>query len=162
MKLKTLVWRDNVTEGGKEAGLFEILTNVKNTSITYSIRNYKYWGDAIGDKYYFFQQNGTEMIECDSVEEAKVKAQECFEQTIMKLFYVEQTSEKPNMHKIINKDIIDFRYDLIDIMCAKTYYLGAICNDGKSNVMTEDLKKVLEDILIMFNKHFSMRDYDLG
>lgn len=32
----------------------------------------------------------------------------------------------------------------------------------EGNVMTEKRKKVLEDVLKMFDNHFSMRDYDIG
>lgn len=61
-----------------------------------------------------------------------------------------------------NQDIIDFRYALIEKMCAKKYSFGVICNDNHTNVMTAERKKVLEDVLIMFNNHFSLRDYDIG
>ncbi len=64
--------------------------------------------------------------------------------------------------EIRNQDIIDFRYELIEKMCSKHYLFGVICNDNKTNVMTEERKKVLEDVLIMFNNHFSMRGYDIG
>ncbi len=87
MNIKKLNWRDNITDIGKNSGLFEILADVKELGITYHIRNYKYWGDSITDKYYFFQANGEEMLECDSVDDAKLKAQEHFKQTILKLFF---------------------------------------------------------------------------
>ena len=87
MNIKKLNWRDNITDIGKNSGLFEILADVKELGITYHIRNYKYWGDSITDKYYFFQSNGEEMLECDSVDDAKLKAQEYFKQTILKLFF---------------------------------------------------------------------------
>lgn len=64
--------------------------------------------------------------------------------------------------EIKNQDIIDFRYELIEKMCAKHYSFGVICNDDKTNVMTEERKKVLEDVLIMFNNHFNMRGYNIG
>ncbi len=60
-----------------------------------------------------------------------------------------------------NQDIIDFRYELINLCSSDSYYLGVIRNDG-TNDMTNEKKKVLNDILIMFNNHFSMRGYDLG
>jgi len=67
------------------------------------------------------------------------------------------------MKKVIkNQDIIDFRYELINKTYSKHYVFGVICNDNKTNVMTEERKKVLEDVLIMFNNHFSMRNYDIG
>ena len=53
-------------------------------------------------------------------------------------------------------------YDFIEKMCSKHYLFGDIRNDNKTNVMTEERKKVLEDVLIMFNKHFTMRGYDIG
>lgn len=67
-----------------------------------------------------------------------------------------------NDGKIKNQDIIDFRYELIERMCADSYFFGVVCNDNKTNVMTEERKKVLNDVLRMFNIHFSMRDYDIG
>ena len=66
------------------------------------------------------------------------------------------------MEKNINQDIIDFRYELIERMCSNNYFFGVICNDNKTNIMTEERKKVLEDVLIMFNNHFSIRGYDIG
>ena len=87
MEIKKLNWRDNITDDGKTRGLFEILSDVKELGITYHIRNYKYWGDDVSDKYFFFQANGDNMIECDTVDDAKVKAQEYFKQTVLKLFF---------------------------------------------------------------------------
>ena len=63
---------------------------------------------------------------------------------------------------IKNQDIIDFRHKLIDLYCSDRYCLGVCCNDGHTNVMTEEKKKVINDILVDFNNHFGMRDYDLG
>lgn len=65
-------------------------------------------------------------------------------------------------NKIKNKDIIDFRHELIDKINSDIYLLGSICNDEKTNIMTEERKKVLEDVLIMFNNHFTVRNYDVG
>lgn len=88
MEIKELNWRDNITDFGKKQGLFEILSDVKELGITYHIRNYKYWGDRIvSNKYYFFETNGDTTIECDTVDDAKLKAQEHFKQTILKLFF---------------------------------------------------------------------------
>lgn len=64
--------------------------------------------------------------------------------------------------EIKNQDIIDFRYALIEKSCSDTYYFGVLCNDGYTNVMTEERKKVLEDVLVMFNIHFSTRGYNIG
>lgn len=70
---------------------------------------------------------------------------------------------KIEVDSIVNQDIIDFRHDLIDRMCADSYHItGVICNDGYTNVMTEERKKVLMDVLVMFNIHFSIRGYDIG
>ena len=65
------------------------------------------------------------------------------------------------MEKIINQDIIDFRYKLIDLYCSDRYYIGPACNDG-SNDMTEEKMKVINDILVEFNNHFGLKNYDLG
>jgi hypothetical protein len=65
------------------------------------------------------------------------------------------------MEKIINQDIIDFRYKLIDLYCSDRYYFGPVCNDG-SNEMTEEKMKVINDILVEFNNHFGLKNYDLG
>lgn len=62
----------------------------------------------------------------------------------------------------INQDIIDFRHELIDRLCSDSYNFGRIYNNGHINVMTEERKKVLNDVLVMFNIHFSTRGYDLG
>lgn len=61
-----------------------------------------------------------------------------------------------------NQDIIDFRYKLIDAFAGDTYYMGVLCNDGVTNVMTPEKKQVLNDVLAMFNVHFGLRDYELG
>lgn len=64
--------------------------------------------------------------------------------------------------KITNEDIISFRYALIERSCSSKYIFGKVCNDGKTNVMTEERQAVLNDVLILFNNHFSLRGYDLG
>jgi hypothetical protein len=64
--------------------------------------------------------------------------------------------------KLRNQDIIDFRHELIERTYSEHYSFGVVCNDDNTNIMTEERKKVLEDILIMFNNHFSMRGYDIG
>ncbi|MCK9417541.1 hypothetical protein M0Q97_12945 [Candidatus Dojkabacteria bacterium] len=69
---------------------------------------------------------------------------------------------KPTEKEKKNQDIIDFRHELIDKMCSKSYNFGVVCNDNKTNVMTEERKKVLNDVLIFFNNHFGIRGYDLG
>ncbi len=64
--------------------------------------------------------------------------------------------------EIINQDIIDFRYKLIDASCGDSYVVnGTFCSDGR-NIMTAEKRQVLEDILVMFNIHFRMKNYDLG
>lgn len=63
----------------------------------------------------------------------------------------------------VNQDIIDFRHKLIDLTLNKSYLGGGVmCNDGHTNVMTPDKKRVLEDMLTLFNIHFGERGYDLG
>jgi hypothetical protein len=63
--------------------------------------------------------------------------------------------------KIKNQDIIDFRHELIDRMYSTTYNFGVSCNDGKTNVMTPEKHKVLEDVLLMFNQHFGLKGYEI-
>lgn len=64
--------------------------------------------------------------------------------------------------KKINKDIIEFRYKLIDQFCAKYYnFDGVACNDGRTE-MTEEKRKVIEDVLKEFNTFFGCKNYDLG
>jgi hypothetical protein len=88
MNVKKLNWRDNITDIGKNSGLFEILADVKELGITYHIRNYKFYGDKVSDKYYMFSSNNdTDIVECDDIDFGKEIAQEHFKQTILKLFF---------------------------------------------------------------------------
>ena len=88
MNIKKLNWRNNVTDVGKERGLFEILSDVKELGITYHIRNWKYYGDKLEqNKFYFFCASDDNIIECDNLDDAKSKAQEHFKQTVLKLFF---------------------------------------------------------------------------
>ena len=87
MKIKKLNWIDNVTDLGKAQGLFEILANIKELGITYYIRNYEHWEGHASEKYYLSQSNINMITEHNNVEDAKLKAQECFEETILKLFF---------------------------------------------------------------------------
>ena len=87
MEIKKLNWKDNITNIGKERGLFEILSEVKELGITYHIRNYKYLDNGISDKFYLFQSNSNKVIEFADIEDAKLKAQENFRQTILNLFF---------------------------------------------------------------------------
>jgi hypothetical protein len=88
MNIKKLNWRDNITDVGKEQGLFEILSDVKELNITYHIRNWKYFGDKMEkDKIYLMSERQFDVIECDNIEDAKLKAQEHFKQTVLKLFF---------------------------------------------------------------------------
>jgi hypothetical protein len=75
---------------------------------------------------------------------------------------IKSMNDKRPENPIKNQDIIDFRYELIDRMLAKSYVFGTVCNDNKTNVMTPERKKVLEDVLKMFNEHFILRGYDIG
>jgi len=65
------------------------------------------------------------------------------------------------MKKKENKDVIDFRRRLIEAVYSDIYTLGPACNDGSMD-MSKEKKKVLEDLLVEFNVHFSTRGYDLG
>lgn len=64
-------------------------------------------------------------------------------------------------NKIKNQDIIDFRHEVIDRMYSATYNFGVSCNDGETNVMTPEKRKVLEDVLLMFNQHFGLKGYEI-
>ena len=66
MNIKKLNWRNNITDVGKNKDLFEILADVKELGITYHIRNYKYWGNGITDKYYMNDEDGeaTSRLQC--------------------------------------------------------------------------------------------------
>lgn len=67
------------------------------------------------------------------------------------------------MDEIRNEDIIEFRYKLIDWLCADGYYVTSmVCNDNHTNVMTPERKKVLEDVLVQLNIHFRLKGYDIG
>lgn len=88
MEIKKLNWRDNVTDIGKKQGLFETLSDVKELGVTYHIRNYKYFGDKMEEnKFYLMTERQLDAIECDNIEDAKLKAQEHFKQTVLKLFF---------------------------------------------------------------------------
>jgi len=98
MEIKTLNWRNNITKNQEwpwtltteithPDNLFEILADVEELDLHYSIRNYKQWGDKIqNDKFYLLSGN-FEIKECNSVEIAKLEAQENFKRTVLNLFF---------------------------------------------------------------------------
>lgn len=97
-EVKELIWKDNITELGKTENLFEIISNVKEIGLRYYIRNQKYSNQPVQGKYYFSCSYDDIMIECNSIDEAKEKAQEHFKQTIIKLFFKpmeSKTMEQP-------------------------------------------------------------------
>lgn len=96
MKIKELIWEDNVTEIGKAKGMFEIVSNViflHSWLCEYKIRNWKHYGDEPCDKIFMFVNiKDKEIIECDSIEDAKEKAQEHFKNLILKNFFENKDS----------------------------------------------------------------------
>jgi hypothetical protein len=87
MKIKKLIWRDNVTEVGKTNGLFQIISDVDELDIHYSITNKK--DNVIDNKFHLSAEykNVTVNIVCYTVDDAKHFAQEHFKDTIHKLFF---------------------------------------------------------------------------
>jgi len=81
VKIKKLKWWDNITDKGKESGLFEIISDITELNLSYHIRNYKLGGEPVTDKYYVFLKDD-DMIECSYLKEAKLVAQTHFEQTV--------------------------------------------------------------------------------
>lgn len=65
------------------------------------------------------------------------------EETLDKIFNAELKESL-----IVNQDLIDFRYKLIEYYC-------------RTNV-SKDTNKAYEDILILFNNHFGIKGYELG
>ncbi|MDD5649063.1 MAG: hypothetical protein PHF86_01410 [Candidatus Nanoarchaeia archaeon] len=63
----------------------------------------------------------------------------------LKTFFKRNNKKKEN---IVNQDIINFRYKLIEEYC-------------KRNVDAYT-RSIYEEILRNFNNHFSMRGYDIG
>ena len=96
MKIKELTWEDNITEIGKAKGMFEIVANViflHSWLCKYTIRNWKFYGDEPSDKtFMFININDKEIIECDSIDDAKEKAQEHFKNLIIKNFFENKDS----------------------------------------------------------------------
>ena len=91
MKIKKLIWRDNITGFGKTLGKnFELISNVDRLSLKYYIRNHKYYGSECTDKFFFSSSiMGDDIIECDTVEECKLKAQEHFKNLVLKIYFEE-------------------------------------------------------------------------
>lgn len=88
MSIKKLIWRDNITEKGKEKGMFYIMADVLELNLKYSIRNYKYYSDPITDKFYFFSSlSDTNVEEFNTLEEAYKRAQEHFKEYVLDKFF---------------------------------------------------------------------------
>lgn len=89
MNIKKLNWKDNVTKLGKEIGIFELISKVQHLSLYYMITNRKYYGDEINtnNKFFMCETRSNTNIECDSVEECKIKAQEHFEKMVLETFF---------------------------------------------------------------------------
>lgn len=89
MVFKKLTWRDNVTNFGKTKGHFEILSDVKELNLNYSITNYNVDRVIKSDVYYLFLSDDIKSIESDSLDVLKLKAQEHFEKKVVNTFFEE-------------------------------------------------------------------------
>jgi hypothetical protein len=94
LKIKQLIWIDNISDDGKKQGLFEINSSVIHGSsyiIDFTIRNYTSGnGFEVKDKYFLWIKKGIsreECIEFDNIDKAKERAQKEFKKQIMDLFF---------------------------------------------------------------------------
>lgn len=90
METKDLIWKDNITDKGKENGWFELLSNIDELRLTYHIRNWKYYSDKPTNKYYLFHDGSSlypqPLLEHNSINECKEFAQKHFTNLIKTLF----------------------------------------------------------------------------
>ena len=69
-------------------------------------------------------------------------------ETICDIIESYNSGVSPNEGEIINQDIIDFRYKLIDMSC--------------DNNKSHEEKQILYKLLVLFNMHFRTRNYEIG
>jgi septum formation inhibitor MinC len=112
MKVKKLKWIDNVTDSGKELGMYAIVSIVKELGIEYQIRNWSQWnGEFEKGKFFLFIPNKNTHLIFNSIKEAKEKAQEHLEESIISMFYT-KTSKK---HKFLSDE--EYIKELEGIAC---------------------------------------------
>lgn len=88
LNFKKIKWRDNITDLGKERGLFENLGQLDFIELVYCIRNYRYFGDEpVQNKFFLWLPVEANFLEFDNVEEAKKYAQEDIEKNIINKFF---------------------------------------------------------------------------
>lgn len=87
MKFKQLKWRDNITDSGKALNMFQQLSDVKELDLSYQISNSKKFGDKPVKNKFFLWINNRTRIECTTFKEAKEKAQNHFETSVLKTFF---------------------------------------------------------------------------
>lgn len=90
MKIKKLEWVNTLYDLGNESGLFSIKSDIERLPINYYIKNFKYYGDEPSNKYFLSEASGLSRLssyEFDTLEEAKEKAQELFENKVMEYFF---------------------------------------------------------------------------
>lgn len=84
MEVIDLIWKDNVTEYGKQQGMFELIAKgIKY--FDYRITNYPFYGAGYDDKFYMTYNNDT--TKYDTLEEAKEAAQNHFKELIFKTYF---------------------------------------------------------------------------
>ena len=89
MEVRELKWGDNITKKGKEIGLFEIVSKVEELHIWYYIQNRSIDGVVSECIFYLMIEGNFDdvIIECDSVENCKILAQEHFKDYVIKTFF---------------------------------------------------------------------------
>lgn len=89
MKIKTLIWKDNITDEGKKLGLYGIISKIESLNLFYSISNYQMKDTIYISENNFYFNDGDADLEFPSLEEAKCYAQEVFKETVFELFFDE-------------------------------------------------------------------------
>lgn len=115
MKFKELVWKDNITEFGKNKGLFHIKATNNLLEYSYNILNHKIFYD-VANKYYLscrtIDIDIFENIEFDNVEDAKRFAQDhynkellnaVFDKSDKKIVYIDMDNVLCDYDKAIEK-----------------------------------------------------------
>ena len=92
MKIKQLVWKDNITESGKSQGVFQIKSKVDALELIYSIKNFKdkQTIPIVSTKFMLLVSHGGDDIlykENITLEAAKKLAQKNFKEVVANLFF---------------------------------------------------------------------------